>query len=70
MSTTKGNRKIHMMHASYVAVGTITLVYMAIMATLGLEPSATVLMFSMGALGGGHATANIANGLEHKHGPS
>jgi len=59
------SRKVYMMELSCACIFTLLGAYLAVMANLGLEPSATVLMVGFGVLGGGHMTANHANGKEH-----
>lgn len=63
---TVGGRKLTMMKWSYWAVCAMGGVYFLICAYLGVPPDPIVTMAIVGALGGGHATANLANGQEHK----
>lgn len=62
----KGHRKTHMLNQSIWAVGIISVLYMIACAFVGVAPDAVVMAFALGALGGGHATANYANAHEHK----
>ena len=63
----KGSRKLTMMKWSYISVSALGVVYMYFCSRFSVAPDATVMMVIFGALGGGHATANLANGMEHKN---
>ncbi len=62
----KGNRKMWMMAGSYATTALLGFGYMHYCAQFNQAPDASVMMVIFGALGGGHATANVANGMEHK----
>lgn len=62
----QGARKIKMMKYSYIAVCGMGLVYFLAMTYMNKAPDALVTTGIFAALGGGHFSANQANGHEHK----
>jgi hypothetical protein len=63
----KSNRKGVWLSLNYALNGTLGLIYMLICYKLNETPDPLVMLAVFAAVGAGHSTANLANGLEHKH---
>lgn len=63
----KSNRKGAWLFLNYALNGFLGLTYMVICYKLKESPDPLVMLAVFAAVGAGHSTANLANGLEHKH---
>jgi len=63
----KGGRKIYMFNVTVGVCFAIGVIYMGIMYNLGQAPDPMIMTALLTVIGAGIATANIANGHEHKN---
>lgn len=66
MAVEKGSRKIVMLRETRLWVIILTAAYVLGCWITDTDIDALVFVTSLGVVGGGHMTANIANGMEHR----